>query len=97
MFGLENATVKWCAVVDVEKQTENAVLSPTALRDIPSSTSSDDVVEAAARSDVETGASDSGSMVTGSETDHKVELRAITVHQRDSCLLSPCLNRSCGT
>ena len=55
-LGLENATLKWNEV-DVEKQTEqdkskNAVLSPSALRDIPSSTSSNDVVEAAVCSDL---------------------------------------------
>ncbi|KIJ91359.1 hypothetical protein K443DRAFT_14463 [Laccaria amethystina LaAM-08-1] len=72
-LGLENATLKWNEVVDAEKQKEqdkmkNEVLSPGASSDIPSPTSSNDDVEAAATSDVETGVSDSGSLLAGSET-----------------------------
>ena len=45
-LGLENASLQWKEVVGVEKQdkTKNGVLSPSALRAIPSPTSSDDVV-----------------------------------------------------
>ena len=71
-LGLENVTLKWNEVVDVEKQTEqdktkNGVLSPTPSSDIPTLTSSNDDVEAAARSDVETAASDSGSLLETNE------------------------------
>ena len=81
-LGLENATLKWNEVVDVEKQkeedkTKNGVLNPSTSSDIPSP--SNDDVEAAATSDVETAASDSGSLLAGLETDHKFELRDITV------------------
>ena len=83
-LGLENATLKWNEVVDVEKQKErdkakNGVLSASASSDIPSITFSNDDVETAAASDVETAASDSGSLLAGLETDHKFELRDITV------------------
>jgi len=76
-LGLENATLKWNEVVDVEKQkewdkTKNGVLSPSASSDIPSITFSNDDVETAA-------ASDTGSLLAGLETDHKFELRDITV------------------
>ena len=79
-LGLENATLKWNEVVDVEKQEEqdkkkNGVFGPSA----SSPTSSNDDVETAANSDVETAASDSGSLLAGLETDHKFELRDITV------------------
>ena len=83
-LGLENATLKWNEVVDVEKQNEqdkkkNGVLSQSTSSDVPSPTSSNDDVETAASSDVETAASDSGSLLAGLETDHKFELRDITV------------------
>ena len=83
-LGLENATLKWNEVVDVEKQaeqdkTKNGVLSPRASSDVPSPTSSNDDVETVATSDVETAASDSGSLLAGLETDHKFELRDITI------------------
>ena len=82
-LGLDNATLKWNEVVDVEKQEEqdkkNGVLSPSASSDVPSPTSSTDDVETVATSDVATSASDSGSLLAGLETDHKFELRDITV------------------
>jgi hypothetical protein len=67
-LGLENATLKWNAVVDVEKQKDQAktkigVLSTSASSDIPYPTSSNDEVETAATSYVETAASDSGSLL----------------------------------
>ena len=79
-LGLENATLKWNEVVDVEKQEEqdkkkNGVFGPST----SSPTSSNDDVETVATSDVETAASDSGSLLAGLETDHKFELRDITV------------------
>ena len=79
-LGLENATLKWNEVVDVEKQEKqdkkkNGVLGLSA----SSPTSSNDDVESVATSDVETAASDSGSLLAGLETDHKFELRDITV------------------
>ena len=80
-LGLENATLKWNEVVDAEKPDEhdktkkNEVLSSSA----SSPTSSNDDVETVATSDVETTASDSGSLLAGLETDHKFELRDITV------------------
>ena len=72
-LGLENATLKRNEVVDVEKQKEqdkskNGVLSPSASSDIPSSASSNDNVGAAARSDVETAASDSRLLLAQLET-----------------------------
>ena len=45
----------------------------------PSPTFSNDDVKTAGRSEVETGASDSGSLLAGLETYHKFELRDITV------------------
>ena len=60
----------WCRETE---GTKNGVLSSRASSDIPSRTSSIDDVEAAARSDVETAASDSGSLL---ETH---ELRGIIV------------------
>ena len=79
-LGLENATLKWNEVVDVEKQEEqdkkkNGVFGPST----SSPTSSNDDVETVATSDVETAASDSESLLAGLETDHKFELRDITV------------------
>ena len=78
-LGLENATLKWNEAVDAEKRdkTRNGVLSRSASSDI--TTSSNDDVETAATSDVETAATDSGSLLAGLETDHKFELRDITV------------------
>ena len=69
---LENATLKRNEVIDVERReeqdkTKNGVLSPSASSDIPNPTSSNDNVEAAARSDVETAASDSGSLLETNE------------------------------
>jgi hypothetical protein len=82
-LGLENATLKWNEVVDEKQQeqdkTKNGVLSPSASSGIPSPTSSDEDVETAATSDVETAASDAGSLLAGLETDHKFELRDVTV------------------
>ncbi|KIJ91364.1 hypothetical protein K443DRAFT_686123 [Laccaria amethystina LaAM-08-1] len=54
-FTLEDATLKWKEVVDVEKQKEQGktkigVLSPSASSDIPYPTSSNDDVETAATS-----------------------------------------------
>jgi ABC-type protease/lipase transport system fused ATPase/permease subunit len=71
-LGLENATLKWKEVVDVEKQKEQGktkigVLSPSASSDIPYPTSSNDDVEAVATSYVETAASDSGSLLQTDE------------------------------
>ena len=79
-LGLENATLKWNEVVDAEKQkeqdkTKNGVFGASA----SSPTSSNDDVDTAATSDVETAASDSESLLAGLETDHKFELRDITV------------------
>ena len=53
-------------------------MSPSASSDIPSPTSYNDDVDAAARSGVETAASDYESLLAGSEADQKVELRDIT-------------------
>ena len=52
-LGLENATLQWNEVVHVEKREEqdkakNGVLGPSTSSDIPSPTSSNDDVEAAA-------------------------------------------------
>ena len=79
-LGLENATLKWNEVVDAEKEkeqdkTKNGVFGASA----SSPTSSNDDVDTAATSDVETAASDSESLLAGLETDHKFELRDITV------------------
>ena len=78
-LGLENATLKRNEVVDAEKQkeqdkTQNGLLSPSASSDIPSPTSYNDDVDAAATSNVETAPSDSGSLTAGLENNHKFEL-----------------------